>query len=160
MESGLIKEYTFSSSDIVFDAYSGIGTIGLIASKKAKKVISVELEKEAYKNAISNAKRNNINNFEAYNDDATKFILEYVKDKNNKIDVLFLDPPRKGSTKEFLNAVKVLSPKRVIYISCNPATLARDLKDLIDKYDIEDIQGVDLFPRTYHVETVVCLRLK
>lgn len=155
-----IEKAKISSSDIVFDAYSGIGTIGLIASKKAKKVISVELEKEAYKNAISNAKRNNITNFEAYNDDATKFILEYVKDKNNKIDVLFLDPPRKGSTKEFLNAVKLLSPKRVIYISCNPATLARDLKDLIDKYDIEDIQGVDLFPRTYHVETVCLLTLK
>ena len=152
-----MKSAKLKSSDVVFDAYSGIGTIGLIASKSSKEVISVELEKEAYKNAINNARNNNIKNFKAFNDDATQFILEYAKDKSNKIDVLFMDPPRKGSTPEFLNAVKQLSPSRVVYISCNPATLARDLKELINKYEIIDVQPVDLFPRTFHVETVVLM---
>lgn len=155
-----IELANLKKTDVVFDAYSGIGTIGLIASKHVKNVISVELEKEAFKNALNNAKNNNIRNFVPYNDDATKFILEYVKDKKNKVDVLFMDPPRKGSTPEFLNAIKQLSPSRVIYISCNPATLARDLKDLLDKYEIKEIVPVDLFPRTFHVETLACLQLK
>ena len=145
-----------SKEDVVLDAYSGIGTIGLIASKRAKKVISVELVEEAVKDAIKNAKANHINNFEAYQDDATAFILRMAKRKEH-LDVLFMDPPRKGSTPKFLSAALALEPKKIVYVSCNPLTLARDLKVLKSKYKVEKVQPVDEFGRNYHVETVVLL---
>ncbi len=148
-----------NKNDTVFDAYSGIGTIGLTAAKSVKKVISVELVHEAVLDSIENAKRNNITNFEEFEDDATKFIVKFAKNKGY-VDVLFMDPPRKGSTPEFLDAVKSLRPKKIIYVSCGPSSLARDLKDLLNIYEIKTVQPVDLFPRTTHVETVVSLRLK
>ncbi len=142
--------------DIVLDAYSGIGTIGLTAAKDVKKVISVELVHEAVLDSIANAKRNKVTNFEEHEDDATKFIVNFAKNKGH-VDVLFMDPPRKGSTPEFLEAVKQLSPKKIVYISCGPSTLARDLKELCDTYKVEIVQPVDLFPRTVHVETICLL---
>ena len=145
-----------SKEDVVLDAYSGIGTIGLIASKRAKKVISVELVEEAVKDAVKNAKANHISNFEAYQDDATAFILRMAKRKEH-LDVLFMDPPRKGSTPKFLSAALALEPKKIVYVSCNPLTLARDLKVLKSKYKVEKVQPVDEFGRNYHVETVVLL---
>ena len=148
-----------SKEDVVLDAYSGIGTIGLIASRRAKKVISVELVEEAVKDAIKNAKSNNIKNFEAYQDDATAFILRMAKRKEH-LDVLFMDPPRKGSTPKFLSAALALGPRKIVYVSCNPLTLARDLKVLKSKYKIEKVQPVDEFGRNYHVETVCLLTLK
>ncbi len=142
--------------DIVLDAYSGIGTIGLTAARSVKKVISVELVHEAVLDSIENAKRNNIVNFEEFEDDATHFMVEFAK-KKGCVDVLFMDPPRKGSTPEFLDAVKTLKPKKIIYVSCGPSSLARDLKELLDIYEIKTVQPVDLFPRTTHVETVVLM---
>lgn len=142
--------------DVILDAYSGIGTIGLIASKYAQKTISVELVPEAVKDSIENAKRNGIRNFEAHEDDATSFIQKYAK-LGMKVDVLFMDPPRKGSTPEFLEAIKELKPRKVLYIACGPSSLARDLKELLSDYSIDAIQPVDMFPRTAHVETVVLL---
>lgn len=146
-------------TDVVFDAYSGIGTIGLIASRSVKRVISVEIVPEAVNDAIHNAKDNNINNFEAYVDDASTFIHKMV-DKGEKVDVLFLDPPRKGSDERFLKSVIMLKPSRVIYVSCDPSSLARDVGYLSKYYSIDKIQPVDMFPQTYHVETVVALVLK
>jgi 23S rRNA (uracil1939-C5)-methyltransferase len=151
--AGLMGEET------VFDAYSGIGTIGLIASKKAKRVISVEIVGAAVRDAIHNAHVNGITNFEAYQDDASLFINRMVK-AGKKIDVLFMDPPRKGSDERFLKAVMGLSPRKVIYVSCEPTTLARDVAYLKDSYQIESVQPFDMFPQTFHVETVVGLRLK
>ncbi|MCQ2911892.1 MAG: 23S rRNA (uracil(1939)-C(5))-methyltransferase RlmD [Bacilli bacterium] len=148
-----------SKNDVVLDAYSGIGTIGLIAASKVKRVISVELVEEAVKDAIKNAKNNNIKNFEAYNDDATLFISRMAKRKE-RLDVLFMDPPRKGSTEKFLKAAMALEPSKIIYVSCNPSTLARDLKILKAKYKLEKVQPVDEFGRSYHVETVAALSLK
>ncbi|MCF0108197.1 MAG: 23S rRNA (uracil(1939)-C(5))-methyltransferase RlmD, partial [Bacilli bacterium] len=145
-----------NNNNVVLDAYSGVGTIGLIASKNAKKVISVEINKDACRNAIENAKRNNITNIEFYCDDAGKFITNYKDD----IDVVIMDPPRSGSDERFLSILLNKKPKQIIYISCGPDTLARDLAYLSNDYDINYVQPVDMFPMTAHVETVVALYIK
>ncbi len=141
---------------IVLDAYSGVGTIGLIASKNAKEVISVELNKFAHKNAIENAKRNGINNIKFYCDDAGNFIDNYKGD----IDVVIMDPPRKGSDVKFLSSVMNRKINNIVYVSCDPETLARDILFLSKEYTIKDIKLIDMFPMTSHVETVVSLIYK
>lgn len=147
-----------SKEDEILDAYSGTGTIGLCASKYVKKVTLVELVKDAYLDGLKNKDINKITNAEFINDYCTDFMIKNAS--NLHYDVIFMDPPRKGSTPEFLNAVKLISPKKVIYISCNPVTLARDLNYLVDQYQIEKVIPVDMFPHTPHVETVVSLSLK
>jgi len=146
-------------NDVVFDAYSGIGTIGLVAAKSVAKVISVEIVPEAVEDARKNAERNGIKNFEVHAADASSYIYQLFAAKQ-KVDVLFMDPPRKGSDERFLKAVKTLRPSRVIYVSCNPSTLARDYAFLSDMYKVSRLQPVDLFPQTPHVETVVAMSLK
>lgn len=162
----------------IVDAYCGIGTIGLIAASKAKEVISVELNRDAVRDAVTNAKRNDIKNVQFYNADAGQFMVEMAEyradQKKNQVpdatksgkkatpdgnvDVVFMDPPRAGSDEAFLSSVIRLAPKRVVYISCNPETLARDLKYLTKHgYQAKECQPVDLFPWTKHVETVVLL---
>lgn len=143
-------------NDTVLDAYSGVGTIGLIASKKAKKVISVEINKDAHKDAKKNAIRNNINNVDFYCDDASKFIANY----EGNFDVVIMDPPRKGSDDVFINAVIKSKAKKIIYISCCPETLARDLFKFSKFYEIQKIIPVDMFPFTSHCETFTLLFLK
>ena len=143
-------------NQVVLDAYSGVGTIGLIASKNAKKVISVEIVKDAHKNAIENAKRNNIGNIEFHCGDAGEFINSYDGD----LDIVIMDPPRKGSDEEFLSTLIRKRVPQIIYISCDPETLARDLEYLKKGYDITYIQPVDMFAMTNHVETIVGLSLK
>ena len=143
-------------NEIVLDAYSGVGTIGLIAARNAKKVISVEINKSAHKNAVENAKRNGINNIQFICDDAGKFITKYIGD----IDTLIMDPPRSGSDETFLKTVMNKRIKKIIYVSCNPETLARDIEYLSPLYEVKYVQPVDMFPMTAHVETVVELHLK
>lgn len=143
-------------NQMVLDAYSGVGTIGLIASRNAKKVISVEIVKDAVKNAIDNAKRNNIDNIEFHCGDAGEFINGYDGD----LDIIIMDPPRKGSDEKFLSSLLFKEPKQIIYISCDPETLARDIKFLSSKYVVEYVQPVDMFSMTSHVETIVGLSLK
>ena len=143
-------------NQVVLDAYSGVGTIGLIASKNAKKVISVEIVKDAHKNAIENAKRNNVNNIEFYCNDAGEFIKSYEGD----LDIVIMDPPRKGSDDKFLSTLIEKKIKNIIYISCNPETLARDIQYLSSYYKVDYVQPVDMFPMTSHVETIVDLSLK
>ncbi|MBR3818277.1 MAG: 23S rRNA (uracil(1939)-C(5))-methyltransferase RlmD, partial [Clostridia bacterium] len=141
----------------VLDAYCGIGTIGLVAAKTAGKVIGVELNPDAVKDAIFNAKRNNAGNTYFYCDDASDF-MHKAAEEGEKFDVVFMDPPRSGSTKKFIEALAVTNPKTVVYISCNPETLARDLEMLIKKgYKVKKICPVDMFPHTNHIETVVLL---
>ena len=108
----------------VIDAYCGTGTIGLIAASQAKEVIGVELNRDAVRDAVINAKRNNIKNEQFYNADAGKFMVE-LSEQNKKVDVVFMDPPRVGSDEAFLSSVVKLAPKKVVYVSCNPETLAR-----------------------------------
>ena len=146
----------FNAKPIVLDAYAGVGTIGLIASKNANKVISVEINKDASRNAKDNAKRNNINNIDFYCADAGEFINSY----EGQLDIVIMDPPRKGSDEKFLSTILNKKPKQVIYVSCDPETLARDLKYLSTRYDINYVQPVDMFPMTSHVETIVGLYRK
>ena len=146
----------FSKKEVVLDAYSGVGTIGLIAAKNAKKVISVEINKSAHKNAIENAKRNNINNIEFVCADAG----EYISKSDEDIDVLIMDPPRSGSDETFLSTVMSKRIKKIIYISCDPETLARDIAFLSSMYEVNYVQPVDMFPMTAHCETVVSLVFK
>ena len=145
-----------SKNDTLLDAYAGVCTIGLLAAPHVKKVTSVELEKSAVINGINNARLNSINNIEIIEADCT----EYINKELPKFDVVIMDPPRKGSTPEFLSAIKKIKPSRLVYISCDPATLARDLEILSDTFNIEEVQPVDMFSRSFHVETIVCLRLK
>ncbi len=145
----------FHKNEIVLDAYSGVGTIGLIASKNAKHVISVEINKAAVKNAITNAKKNNIKNIEFHQGDAGEFISNYDGD----LDIVIMDPPRKGSDNKFLSTLINKKIKKVIYISCDPETLARDIEYLSKDYEVTYIQPVDMFPMTCHIETICCLSL-
>ena len=141
----------------VLDAYCGIGTIGLVAAKTAGNVIGVELNPDAVKDAISNCKRNGMKNARFYCADAGDFMQELAAN-GEKIDVVFMDPPRSGSSKKFIDSLAAASPETVVYISCNPETLARDLNMLTHKgYKVKKICPVDMFPHTNHIECVVLL---
>lgn len=155
---GKALEYAgLTGKETVLDAYCGTGTIGMIASDRAAKVIGVELNPDAVRDARNNAKGNQIKNIQFYQNDAGKFLLE-MAEQNTKLDVLLMDPPRSGSSEEFLNAVAQIGPERVVYISCNPDTLARDLKYLTKRgYQVAKGVALDLFPFTEHVESVVLL---
>ena len=146
----------FDHSQVVLDAYSGVGTIGLIASKNAKKVYSVEINKDAHKNAKENAIRNNVDNIEFVCGDAG----EYISNFDGDLDIVIMDPPRKGSDEKFLSTLINKEIKNIIYISCDPETLARDIAYLSPYYEVNHVQPVDMFPMTAHVETVVGLHLK
>ena len=146
-----------NKDECVIDAYCGIGTIGIIASDHAKKVIGVESNKDAVRDAITNAKLNKVKNIQFYNQDAGIFMKQLAAQKES-IDVVLMDPPRAGSDKNFLDAVITLMPKKVVYISCNPETLARDLEYLTKNgYKAKEAWPYDMFPFTGHVETCVLL---
>lgn len=141
----------------VIDAYCGIGTIGMAAAGKAGSVIGVEVNRDAVRDAVTNAKRNNMKNITFYNEDAGEFMVKMAA-QGETADVVFMDPPRAGSDEAFLSSLLQLSPKRVVYISCNPVTQARDLKYLTSHgYRVERCQPVDMFPWTYHIENIVAL---
>lgn len=149
-----------TGKETIIDAYCGIGTISLIASKSAKKVIGVEINKDAVRDAIKNSKRNDIKNAVFYNDDAGDFMVALAEEKQS-IHTVFMDPPRSGSDEKFLSSLVKLKPRQVIYISCNPVTQARDLNYLTKNgYRVSEIQPVDMFPHTFHVECVVKIERK
>lgn len=154
-----IEFANLKGKETVLDTYCGIGTIGIVAAKHgAGEVIGVELNKDAVKDAVQNTRANNLKNIRFYQGDAGEF-MEAVAEESEKPDVVFMDPPRAGSDEKFLSSLIKMSPKTVVYISCNPETLARDLA-YIDKnstYKIQKIQPVDMFPHTAHIETVVLL---
>ena len=145
-----------TKKDTVIDAYCGIGTIGIAASAKAGQVIGVELNADAVKDAEVNAMINNIKNIRFVNDDAGKFLVEYATHK--RADVVIMDPPRSGSSQEFLESVLKIKPERVVYVSCNPDTQKRDV-DMLMKggYKVLECRPFDMFPFCDHVETVVLL---
>ena len=141
----------------VIDAYCGIGTIGMVAAKKAREVIGVELNRNAVKDARTNAKLNQIKNITFYEGDAGRFMVS-MAEEGEKADVVFMDPPRSGSDEAFLSSVIRLAPKRIVYVSCGPDTLARDLKYLTRHgYQVRKMQPVDMFGFTEHCEMVVRL---
>ncbi len=152
-----IEMAQLKGDEVALDCYSGVGTIGLIASPHVKEVISVELNKDAVKDAILNAKINEVKNITFYQNDATRF-MQQMADSGDSVDLVFMDPPRSGSTPEFISSMVSLSPKKIVYISCSPESLANDLK-LITKggYKAQKAVPVDMFPFTRGVETVVLL---
>lgn len=153
-------EYTaLTGEETVFDAYCGTGTITLFLSQKAKKVYGVEIIKEAIHNAKENANINSVDNAEFFVGKSEEIIPDLIE-KGINPDVIVVDPPRKGCDIKLLEAIGKAKPKRVVYVSCDPSTLARDLKILEDLgYKTEEVQPVDMFPHTAHVETI-CLMSK
>ncbi|HKL72810.1 MAG TPA: 23S rRNA (uracil(1939)-C(5))-methyltransferase RlmD [Candidatus Onthovivens sp.] len=141
-------------TDDILDAYCGIGTIGLIAAKYVHHVSGIEIVEEAIRDAKVNAELNGIKNTYFAAGDATNYLFK------KSFDCVFVDPPRKGLDENFLKGLISSNPKKIVYISCDVATLARDLKILKNKYEIKSVDFVDMFPRTYHIETLVCLTRK
>ena len=140
--ANIIKE------DIVFDLYCGIGTISLFMAKYAKKVYGIEIVKQAVEDAIENARMNNIKNTEFIAGDVEEVLDDLINNKKIIPSIVMVDPPRKGLDKTSINNILKIRPKKIIYISCNPATLVRDLKELEECYDIKNIKPVDMFPFT------------
>lgn len=158
---GKAMEYAkLTGKETVLDAYCGTGTIGMLAAGKANKVIGVELNRDAVKDAVINAKRNQVKNIRFYQKDAGEFMVQ-LAESGDRVDVVFMDPPRSGSDETFLTSLVKLKPKKVVYISCNPETQARDLKFLTAKgYQAKQGVGVDMFPNTVGIESVVLLTVK
>ena len=149
-----------TKNDVVFDLYCGIGTISLFMSKFAKKVYGIEIVEEAVKMAKENAQNNNVSNTEFFAGDVEIVLDDLINNKGLKADVVMFDPPRKGLDKKSIDNILNIRPKKIVYISCNPATLIRDLADFENEYDIKTIIPVDMFPFTSHVECVSLLCLK
>lgn len=144
-------------NDTVIDLYCGVGTISLFLAKQAKKVIGIEIVDAAIENAKVNAKMNNMDNVEFVCSDAASY-AQYLVKQSMKCDVVVVDPPRKGCDEITLESICIMNPKRIVYVSCNPATLARDLKILETKgYQTIKVQPCDMFPSSYHVENVALL---
>ena len=155
-----VKGANIKKEDIVFDLYCGIGTISLFMSKYAKKVYGIEIVKEAVESAKENAKINNVNNTEFIAGDVEKVLDDLLNKQNIIPNVVMFDPPRRGLDDLTINNILKIAPKKVVYISCNPATLVRDLSRFEKAYEIVEIQPVDMFPFTSHVECVAVLQLK
>lgn len=152
-----IEFAALTGNETALDAYCGIGTIGITAASKAKQVIGVELNKEAVSDAISNARLNKIKNCWFTAGDAGKYMEQMAEDKV-RADVVFMDPPRAGSEEKFLSSLVKSSPERIVYISCNIETQARDLEFLeANGYKVRRMQPVDMFPFTSHIECVALL---
>ena len=154
-----IENAKITSNDVVFDLYCGIGTISLFAAKYAKKVYGIEIVEQAIEDAKENAKMNNTQNTEFIAGDTEVLLTDLIENKNIIPDVVIVDPPRRGLDNTTINNILKIHPKRVAYVSCNPATLVRDLSLLEEKYEIKMIQPVDMFPFTSHCEVVTILSL-
>ena len=153
-----VMEYGMpTDGDTVIDAYCGIGTFSMPLAAKAGKVIGIEQNPAAVKDARRNAASNEINNVEFISGDFEK-VLTQLAPSLKGVDLLVVDPPRKGLTAAILQSIVKIKPHRMVYVSCNPGTLARDLSSLVTNgYEIKEVQPVDMFPHTAHVETVVLM---
>lgn len=148
------------NKDIALDLYCGIGTIGIFASKYFKKIYGIEIVEQAIEDAKFNAEINDIKNIEFCAGDVEQILPKIIERDNIKPSVVFVDPPRKGLDKKTVRVLQELKPNKIIYISCNPATLARDIALLEENYNIKEVQPVDMFPYTSHVEVITSLCLK
>ena len=155
-----VEAAAISKDDVVFDLYCGIGTISLFMAKYAKKVYGIEIVEEAIKDAKENAKLNRTDNTEFIAGDVELILDNLINNKKVIPDVIMIDPPRKGLDNKSIENILKVSSKKIVYISCNPATLVRDLAKLEEKYEIKMIRPVDMFPFSKHIETVSCLNLK
>ncbi|CDA16293.1 rNA methyltransferase TrmA family [Clostridium sp. CAG:571] len=155
-----IEMADLKKTDTLFDLYCGIGTIGIFASPYVNRVYGIEIVKQAIEDAKENANINNIRNIEFFAGDVEKVFENVLKEHNVKPDVIFVDPPRKGLDKHTIENILNIKPEKIVYISCNPASLVRDLKLLEESYEIKKIQPVDMFPFTSHVECVAVMCIK
>ena len=158
--SKAIEYAEISGNETVFDLYCGIGTIGICASDKVKKLYGIETIPEAIEDAKENAKLNNIQNAEFFVGDVENELPKFIENRKVKADVVFVDPPRKGCDKTAIDTLLKIKPEKIIYVSCNPATLARDLKLFEEKYEINKLAICDMFPGTAHIECIAALKLK
>jgi 23S rRNA (uracil1939-C5)-methyltransferase len=149
-----------TGNEIVYDLYCGTGSIGIFVSKQAKKIIGVEVIEEAIVDAKENAALNNISHAEFFSGDVIKICNDEFFAAHGRPDVIITDPPRAGMHEKLVNKLLEIAAPKIVYVSCNTATQARDLGLLAEKYAIEKIQPVDMFPHTHHIECVVLLRLK
>ena len=155
-----VEAAEISKDDVVFDLYCGIGTISLFMAKYAKKVYGIEIVEEAIEDAKENAKLNKVDNTEFIAGDVEVILDDLINNKKVIPDVIMVDPPRKGLDNRSVENILKVSPKKMVYISCNPATLVRDLAKLEEKYEIKMIRPVDMFPFSKHVEVCALLELK
>ncbi len=155
-----IEMAKLSKNETLFDLYCGIGTIGIFASPYVKKVYGIEIVKQAIEDAKENASINDIRNIEFFAGDVEKVFEAVLRKNSDKPDVIFVDPPRKGLDRHTIENVLNVKPNKIIYISCNPASFVRGLKLFEEKYDVKEIQTVDMFPFTSHVECCSVLYLK
>ena len=155
-----VQSAKITNTDIVFDLYCGIGTISLFMAQYAKQVYGVEIVEQAIEMARENAKCNNLENTKFIAGDVEKVLDDLIKKQEIIPDVVMIDPPRKGLDKKSIQNLLDVNPKRLVYISCNPSTLVRDLAFFEEKYEIKNITPVDMFPYTSHVECVSVLYLK
>jgi len=146
-----------SSNDLVYDLYTGTGTIAQFISKYAKKVIGIEAIPEAIEAAMENTKLNNIDNVEFYTGDMKKVLNQSFIDKHGAPNVIITDPPRDGMHKDVVTQLLNISAEKIVYVSCNSASQARDLSLLDSVYKVTKVQAVDMFPQTHHIENVVLL---
>ena len=158
--SSVRKLANIKNNDVVYDLYTGTGTIAQFISNNAKKVVGIDSVPEAIDAAMESAKDNNIRNCIFYSGDMKNIFSDEFILKNGKPDVIIADPPRDGMHKKVIEQLLKILAKRIIYVSCNPATQARDLALLKEKYNIKEIQSVDMFPHTHHVENILSLDLR
>ena len=147
-----------TENDVLYDLYTGTGTIANFCARRAKKVVGVEYVPEAIEDAVINSQINGIENTTFYAGDMKDVLSDEFVERNGRPDVIILDPPRAGVDERVLEVIKRAAPERMVYVSCNPSTQARDLAILNDMYEILAVQPVDMFPHTHHVENVVKLR--
>lgn len=149
-----------SGDELVYDLYTGTGTIAQFVAKKANKVIGVEAVPEAIEDAKKNAEFNHIENTQFFAGDMKKVFTQDFINTHGHPDVIITDPPRDGMHKDVVAQIINILPKRIVYVSCNSATQARDLALLDEHYKVTKTQAVDMFPQTHHVENVICLELR
>ena len=154
-----LEKAEVTGKEILFDLYCGIGTIGIFMANKAKEVYGIEIVEQAIEDAKENCKINNITNAKYYAGDTEKLLSDLIEKQNVIPDVVVVDPPRKGLDNTTIENIKKIKAERVIYISCNPATLVRDLSKLEEQYEIKEIQPLDMFPFSHHVESIAVLKL-
>jgi 23S rRNA (uracil1939-C5)-methyltransferase len=149
-----------SSTDIVYDLYTGTGTIALFVAKQAQKVVGIEYVEAAIEDALYNAQQNGITNTVFFSGDIKDVLNKNCTKRNGKPDVVITDPPRTGMHPDVITRLLEMEPPKIVYISCNPATQARDITELAKKYTVTRVQPVDMFPHTHHVENVVELKIR
>jgi len=156
---GIVKEFAdIKHEDIVYDLYTGTGTIALFVAQQAKKIVGIEYVAAAVENAKENASINNIRNVEFIAGDMAKILTDEFVEQYGRPNIIITDPPRAGMHPVVIEQIMKILPEIIVYVSCNPATQARDIAMMIEKYAVSKVQAVDMFPHTQHVENVVLLQ--